>query len=515
MIGSKTESSTSTGSGQTGDLRKALDFQILQKMLRGTAGAFSFRYWFINEYINYINLLNSNPSIKPETVSKNKGIDAKNIYNNLKSVIYIIKLISFKEQRIPVDVLFISRNRIVKVKTKTGYAEGDYVFYSVLENLKKVYQDIGFSVYLIDDTYQKYEYARPLDLLRSTFWALEKCIRWRLHRKDIDKFFERQGCSYAARSVRTFFSLRPLLRNALLGYSISNMFSIYKPKVIVANDDCMYTKPPDDNAKLIYKRFIVLQSARMAEYGEELRSYIFQEPELRPDCFLASGKAFGEMKKKWRIADSIVVTGLPRYDILGGAGEVYSKSDFLKRYSINPNHRIIHWSTQCHVFSHEENEANFEAVFGAIKKLKDVTLVIKQHPSESEKFSEEIERRIRDCKANAILTPKDSDTYEQLFVCDLMITRHSTTAMEAVALNKPVIILNLSGEPDQVEYVQEGVALGVYREIDLLAALERLLCDDSALAVRRQQYIEKYLYKIDGKATERVVDVIINSLSKF
>jgi CDP-glycerol glycerophosphotransferase (TagB/SpsB family) len=278
----------------------------------------------------------------------------------------------------------------------------------------------------------------------------------------------------------------------------------------------MYTKPLDDNAKIIYnKRFIVLQSARMAEYGEELRSYIFQEPGLRPDCFLASGKTFGEMKKKWRIADNIVVTGLPRYDILGRAGEVYSKSDFRKRYNINLNYKIIHWSTQCHVFSREENEANFKAVFGAMKKLKDVTLVIKQHPSESEKFTEEIKRHIKVHGANAIVVPKNSDTYEQLFACDLMITRHSTTAMEAVALDKPVIILNLSGEPDQVEYVKEGVALGVYKEIDLHVALERLLSDDSDLAVRRERYIEKYLYKIDGKATERVIKIIINSLSNL
>ena len=109
---------------------------------------------------------------------------------------------------------------------------------------------------------------------------------------------------------------------------------------------------------------------------------------------------------------------------------------------------------------------------------------------------------------NAVITPKSSDTYEQLFVCDLMITRHSTTAVEAVALNKSVIILNLSGEPDPVEYVKEGVALGVYKEADLKPAIEKLLKDDSELAKNRKSYIEKHLYKIDGKATERAVNLI-------
>jgi hypothetical protein len=80
--------------------------------------------------------------------------------------------------------------------------------------------------------------------------------------------------------------------------------------------------------------------------------------------------------------------------------------------------------------------------------------------------------------------------------------------MEAVALNKPVIVLNLSGEPDIVDYVEQGVALGVYREEDLKPSIEKLLKDDSELAKNRGAYIEKYLYKIDGKATERVLKLI-------
>ena len=48
-----------------------------------------------------------------------------------------------------------------------------------------------------------------------------------------------------------------------------------------------------------------------------------------------------------------------------------------------------------------------------------------------------------------------------------MLTKDSTTAMEAIALNKPVIVLNLGGEPDVVDYVEHCVALGVYKEEDL------------------------------------------------
>ena len=206
--------------------------------------------------------------------------------------------------------------------------------------------------------------------------------------------------------------------------------------------------------------------------------------------------------------DSVVVTGSPRYDLLCHADKLYSKEKILSKYKINP--KIILWTTQCHGISNEENVKNFEAVFRTMQNLKDVTLVIKQHPNEGKRYTKMIQKYLNkyNLEMNVVVTPKDSDTYEQIFMCDLMITRHSTTAMEAVALKKPVVILNLSGEPDPVEYVKEGVALGVYKEEDLKTAIEKLLKEDSELAKNRKGYIEKYLYKIDGKASERVVNMI-------
>ena len=229
-----------------------------------------------------------------------------------------------------------------------------------------------------------------------------------------------------------------------------------------------------------------------------------------PDKTAVYGSYYKELLTKMSVysEDSVVVTGQPRCDILSHADRIYSIEKFLKKYKINPNHKIILWTTQCHGISNEENVKNFEAVFRTMQNLNDVTLVMKQHPNEGKRYTKMIKGYINKYGIDAVIPPKNSDTYEQLFACDLMITRHSTTAMEAVALNKPVIILNLSGEPDPVEYVKEGVAFGVYKEEDLKQAIEKLLNDESELAKNRAAYIEKYLYKIDGKATERIVNLI-------
>jgi len=65
-----------------------------------------------------------------------------------------------------------------------------------------------------------------------------------------------------------------------------------------------------------------------------------------------------------------------------------------------------------------------------------------------------------------------------------------------------------------VEYAKEGVALGIYSSEKLKDAIINLLEDDSVLCKNRSRYIEKYLYRIDGKATERVVNLLAGVLSR-
>jgi hypothetical protein len=206
--------------------------------------------------------------------------------------------------------------------------------------------------------------------------------------------------------------------------------------------------------------------------------------------------------------NSVVVRGQPRYDVLAIADKIYDKDIFFKKYNINPNHKIILWATAFSGSDDNEIIKDFKAVFNAIEGIKNTTLVIKPHPNDKKRHIKMIKDNLRNYKISAIVSPANSDTYEQLFICDLMITRGSTTGMEAVALNKPVIVLNLTGNPSAIDYVEQGVALGVYKAEDLKPTIEKLLRDDSEISKNRERYIENYLYKTDGKATERVVNEI-------
>ena len=78
-------------------------------------------------------------------------------------------------------------------------------------------------------------------------------------------------------------------------------------------------------------------------------------------------------------------------------------------------------------------------------------------------------------------------------------------------LNKPIVVLNLSGEPDAMPYVEKGIALGVYRKEDLIPAIKDALYNREVrekLARCREKFVYEYAYIQDGRASERVANLI-------
>jgi UDP-N-acetylglucosamine:LPS N-acetylglucosamine transferase len=208
--------------------------------------------------------------------------------------------------------------------------------------------------------------------------------------------------------------------------------------------------------------------------------------------------------------ESVIVTGQPRYDRMAHMKRLYSRKQFLQQHSIDLGHKVILWTTQSHGMSMEENHRYLTTVLGTIGRLDNVTLVIKQHPGEGPTYTRMIRNYIGERTVNAVMTPGNSDVYEQLFACDLLISKTSTTIIEGAALGKPVIVLNLIGGPPPIglDYVKEGVAVQASSEKELVSAIKELLADDRKLARNRKRFVKKYLYKLDGKATDRVVNLI-------
>jgi hypothetical protein len=336
-------------------------------------------------------------------------------------------------------------------------------------------------------------------IFKAFFLSVKSLLGYRID-KDLDHYF-------------TLID-KPVKVSSLLDLIISEkIILLLKPKVLFLTCEyCTfhraftYVTHLNNNNKAV----IALQHGVITpfHYG-----YIFRDnrtKDILPDLTCVFGQNHYDLLTEYSIykPEQVVVTGQPRYDILYHADKIYSKEKFCEKYGIDPNHNIILWATAFHGQDDEGNIKDFKALFETIQNIKDMTLIIKPHPIDRQRHVKMIKDYLNNYQISVVVSPSSSDTYEQLFICDLMITKDSTTAMEAVALNKPVIVLDLNYKSDAIGYVKEGVALGVYKTEDLKPTIEKLLKNDSELAKNRKKYIEKYLYKIDGRATDRVVKLI-------
>ena len=106
---------------------------------------------------------------------------------------------------------------------------------------------------------------------------------------------------------------------------------------------------------------------------------------------------------------------------------------------------------------------------------------------------------------------KKSNTYEAMYACDVMLAFFSTTITEALILNKPVIVVNLTGKPDPMPYVESGVAIGAHKQEDITPAIKDVLYNKDVgqkLAQFRKEFVYQHAYIQDGQATRRVTEFV-------
>lgn len=211
-------------------------------------------------------------------------------------------------------------------------------------------------------------------------------------------------------------------------------------------------------------------------------------------------------------AEKIFITGQPRFDLIWQ--KEFHRERILKELGIPENKGIIVLATQPllgFLWKEKDRERLIETVVRAMDKYPEEKLVVKLHPNESLKDYQELLTRTK-CN-NKVVICQNIDLYELLHACDLLMTVHSTVALEAMLLNKPVICLDFSGRNIfQSFYTESGAATRVRREEELVQAIQEALYNPQARDEQeqnRQRFISKHVYKPDGQASKRVAELII------
>ncbi|HET7292533.1 MAG TPA: CDP-glycerol glycerophosphotransferase family protein [Vicinamibacteria bacterium] len=224
---------------------------------------------------------------------------------------------------------------------------------------------------------------------------------------------------------------------------------------------------------------------------------------------------FGEAAKRFLVEqggyapESLIVTGSPKFDALLALARGFDREALRRGLGVAPGEKLLLVASRFRAIreTHQSIGSAFPALVAAAAALPGVHLLVKPHPAES---GDPYERAIRAAGATRarVLSPR-TDLLELLAAMDALVTVESLSAVEALVVGRPVLVLNLPTNLD--EMVEQGMALGVARGVDPTDTLRRLLYDQAtarSLAEARERYLGDVAHGVDGQATARILELV-------
>jgi glycosyltransferase involved in cell wall biosynthesis len=205
--------------------------------------------------------------------------------------------------------------------------------------------------------------------------------------------------------------------------------------------------------------------------------------------------------------ESLAVTGSPKFDDLVVAAGRRDRREIRARMGAGDEDRVVLVASRYRGIrsTHPAIGPAFPALVRSVEGLDRVLCVVKPHPAEPARA---YEADVRGARRVRVVAP-GADLLELMHAADALVTVESLSAVEALVLGRPVLVLNM---PTNLRtLVDEGVALGVAAGADPTEALRRLLFDPGtrrALEEARRRYLSEVAAGVDGGATRRLLDLI-------
>jgi len=294
----------------------------------------------------------------------------------------------------------------------------------------------------------------------------------------------------------TYYFLYRFIDIVRYGEIVKGVIHIEKPNVIVTIDD----RSPFGKTVNVVSRSLGVPTL-IVQHG-----IVADHPIYGPICadkYAMFGHAFKDaLVKRGVNPDDIVVTGQPRFDVL--VNTKYDKNWIYEKLGISKEKGLIVFASTD--LPDDERELTVRELCTAMQQFPDIQLVIKPHPSDDGAMFVDLVRKFN---SDAIVV--HDHLYELLSACDLLITTWSTVGLEAMILDKPIVVINLMGRPDMTSYVEKSAAIAVNMPNTLSGIIGQILYDDDTIQrikEGRNKYILDYTYRSDGKASERVAKLI-------
>jgi hypothetical protein len=219
-------------------------------------------------------------------------------------------------------------------------------------------------------------------------------------------------------------------------------------------------------------------------------------------------------------AEALIPTGCPILDALPGRDKQIDIKKVRKDFGINKGHKVILFPSRpfkrgakggmvgIHI-DRIKYENMLASLIRTLKNFDNIHLIIKMHHNDSSgDYNRNIMAREGYDKPFSIV--QDYDIYSLLSAADLLVTPASTTIVEAIVMDKPVVMLNYRREEGSYPFAAWGAVKGVDKHEDLKGAMEELLnsYDPEQFKEARKTTLEDLVCGADGKATSRIIETM-------
>lgn len=246
----------------------------------------------------------------------------------------------------------------------------------------------------------------------------------------------------------------------------------------------------------------------------ELRYGVTRKPVIPGHGGCSKIAVFGDATREMLVSEgidpqTIMVTGNPKFDSVLRYKKKNCKQKVCEKWHIPLHREIVLLLTQNFVefkmWTPRQRKTFVLVVAKAVAALPNTQLIIKIH-STYENKSDYMEI-LKDIDEPHIICQYEP-LCELINICDLAVTVSSTAGLEALAVGKPLLIVNLFN--DDTKIYEGSSILFVDREDDLLSAMQKALCDFKAREEITKRFIYQQAYLQDGQASKRIAELIMN-----
>jgi hypothetical protein len=230
------------------------------------------------------------------------------------------------------------------------------------------------------------------------------------------------------------------------------------------------------------------------------------------DCFLAWGDYTRDILINNHVDPSrIVVTGGINFDQTLSIEA--DKSKIAQLLEIDCGKKWITFTTQGsgtgNIPTQEEIASALTETTNHMMKYNDYQLLFQVHPGQ---MIEDVKKIVDTVPEHTAKVIKYKDTEELIAASDGIITFFSTTALDAIILGKPLMLINLSEDIDFLPFVKMGASYGAYFKEDIGNQLDNLIFCSDNLKNGQKKAAFSINYMNDGRALERVMAICYNRL---